>query len=65
MRPTASWQTLLDFAQPDRSMEPEREGDVRDSLADISAAREALGYVPAGFVRGRAAPYGRLVSREF
>jgi nucleoside-diphosphate-sugar epimerase len=25
----------------------EREGDVRDSLADISAAREALGYVPA------------------
>jgi UDP-glucose 4-epimerase len=25
---------------------PEREGDVRDSLADISAASEALGYAP-------------------
>ena len=26
--------------------QPEREGDVRDSLADISAAREAFGYQP-------------------
>ncbi len=32
---------------------PERSGDVRDSLADISAAREALGYVPqVGFEEG-------------
>ncbi|HYO26352.1 MAG TPA: LPS biosynthesis protein WbpP, partial [Lacipirellulaceae bacterium] len=27
--------------------EPARAGDVRDSLADITAAREALGYEPA------------------
>jgi len=32
---------------------PEREGDVRDSLADISAASVALGYVPqVGFEEG-------------
>jgi nucleoside-diphosphate-sugar epimerase len=32
---------------------PEREGDVRDSLADISAASTALGYVPqVGFEEG-------------
>ena len=32
---------------------PEREGDVRDSLADISAASQALGYVPqVGFEEG-------------
>lgn len=32
---------------------PEREGDVRDSLADITAASEALGYVPeVGFEEG-------------
>jgi nucleoside-diphosphate-sugar epimerase len=37
---------LLDYARgPEYGTE--REGDVRDSLADISAAREALGYVPA------------------
>jgi UDP-N-acetylglucosamine 4-epimerase len=28
------------------SFEPPRAGDVRDSLADISAARSALGYSP-------------------
>ncbi len=32
---------------------PERAGDVRDSLADITAAREALGYAPSvGFEEG-------------
>lgn len=32
---------------------PERDGDVRDSLADISAAREAFGYAPqVGFKDG-------------
>jgi nucleoside-diphosphate-sugar epimerase len=32
---------------------PEREGDVRDSLADIGAARTSLGYVPLiGFEEG-------------
>jgi nucleoside-diphosphate-sugar epimerase len=44
--------TLLGFAHPP-IYGPEREGDVRDSLADISAASEALGYVPQmGFEEG-------------
>jgi UDP-glucose 4-epimerase len=44
--------TILDFKHPP-IYGPEREGDVRDSLADISAAREALGYVPqVGFEEG-------------
>jgi nucleoside-diphosphate-sugar epimerase len=33
--------------------EPPRPGDVRDSLADISAAREAFGYVPTVPIEGR------------
>jgi len=37
--------TILDFPHPP-VYGPVREGDVRDSLADISAAREALGYEP-------------------
>lgn len=37
--------TLLDFEHPP-IYGPEREGDVRDSLADISAAADALGYAP-------------------
>jgi len=37
--------TLLEFAHPP-IYGPPREGDVRDSLADITAAAEALGYVP-------------------
>jgi UDP-glucose 4-epimerase len=37
--------TLLDFRHPP-IYGPEREGDVRDSLADISAAAVALGYTP-------------------
>ena len=37
--------TLLDYPRGPH-YGAEREGDVRDSLADISAAREALGYVP-------------------
>ncbi len=43
---------LLNF--PEAPMyAPERKGDVRDSLADISAAREALGYEPGvGFEEG-------------
>ncbi|MDE1176710.1 MAG: SDR family oxidoreductase [Edaphobacter sp.] len=40
----ASLATLLGFEHPPL-YGPEREGDVRDSLADISAASEALGYV--------------------
>ncbi len=36
---------LLDFHMPPK-YGPERAGDVRDSLADISAAREAFGYKP-------------------
>ena len=44
--------TLLGFRHPP-FYGPEREGDVRDSLADISAAKEALGYVPeTGFEEG-------------
>ncbi len=44
--------TLLGFAHPP-IYGPEREGDVRDSLADIRAATEALGYVPRiGFEEG-------------
>jgi len=44
--------TLLGFVHPP-IYGPEREGDVRDSLADISAAEEALGYVPrVGFEEG-------------
>ena len=30
----------------DRRFEPPRAGDIRDSWADISAAREVLGYEP-------------------
>ena len=37
--------SLLGFKHPPK-YGPEREGDVRDSLADISAASDALGYVP-------------------
>jgi nucleoside-diphosphate-sugar epimerase len=37
---------LLDFTR-EPEYGAEREGDVRDSLADISAARDALGYAPA------------------
>jgi UDP-glucose 4-epimerase len=36
---------LLEFPHPAQHG-PDRAGDVRDSLADISAAREAMGYVP-------------------
>lgn len=43
---------LMDFAKP-ALYGPERRGDVRDSLADISAAREAFGYEPTvGFEEG-------------
>jgi len=31
---------------------PERPGDVRDSLADISAARSAFGFAPAVPIEG-------------
>jgi UDP-glucose 4-epimerase len=37
---------LLEYPHP-AEYAGEREGDVRDSLADISAAREAFGYVPS------------------
>lgn len=44
--------TLTGFPHPP-IYGPEREGDVRDSLADITAATEALGYVPkVGFEEG-------------
>ncbi|RZU41670.1 SDR family oxidoreductase [Edaphobacter modestus] len=44
--------TLLGFEHPPIHG-PEREGDVRDSLADISAAFAALGYAPRiGFEEG-------------
>ncbi len=43
---------LLDFKQT-VLFGPERNGDVRDSLADVSAAREAFGYEPmVGFEEG-------------
>jgi len=43
---------LLDYGLPPR-YGPERAGDVKDSLADITAAREALGYAPTvGFEEG-------------
>lgn len=43
---------LLDFNQPPQ-YGPPRAGDVRDSLADITAAREAFGYEPKiGFEEG-------------
>ena len=35
---------------------PPRPGDIRDSWADVSAAREVLGYEPTRRARGRAAP---------
>jgi nucleoside-diphosphate-sugar epimerase len=45
---------LLDFPLPAKHG-PDRTGDVRDSLADISAATEAFGYQPAiGFREGLA-----------
>ena len=37
---------------------PPRAGDVRDSLADISRARELLGYAPHVVLRGRHPPPG-------
>lgn len=44
--------TLTGFKHPP-IYGPEREGDVRDSLADITAAKEALGYAPeVGFEEG-------------
>ncbi|MCU1225640.1 MAG: NAD-dependent epimerase/dehydratase [Edaphobacter sp.] len=44
--------TLLGFMHPSIHG-PDREGDVRDSLADISAARKALNYAPqVGFEEG-------------
>lgn len=44
--------TLVGFEHPP-IYGPEREGDVRDSLADISAASQALGYKPeVGFEEG-------------
>jgi nucleoside-diphosphate-sugar epimerase len=43
---------MLGFQHPP-AFEPERSGDVRDSLADISAARDAFGYRPeVGFEDG-------------
>ena len=43
---------LLNFPHPTQHG-PDRQGDVRDSLADISAAAEALGYHPqVGFEQG-------------
>jgi UDP-glucose 4-epimerase len=43
---------LMQFPQPP-DYGPERRGDVRDSLADISAAAEAFGYQPhVGFEEG-------------
>jgi UDP-glucose 4-epimerase len=39
--------------QPEKRYAPPRPGDVRDSWADVSAAREVLGYVPSvGFEEG-------------
>ena len=43
---------LLEFKEP-VLFGPERNGDVRDSLADVSAAKEAFGYQPlVGFEEG-------------
>lgn len=43
---------LLEYRHPPR-YGPDREGDVRDSLADISSARKAMGYAPhIGFEEG-------------
>jgi nucleoside-diphosphate-sugar epimerase len=43
---------LLEYPHPPQ-YGPDRAGDVRDSLADISAAREAMGYAPqVGFEEG-------------
>jgi nucleoside-diphosphate-sugar epimerase len=45
---------LLNFSLPAKHG-PDRAGDIRDSLADISAAAEAIGYQPAiGFREGLA-----------
>jgi nucleoside-diphosphate-sugar epimerase len=44
--------SLLEYPRPPK-YGPDRAGDVRDSLADISAACEAMGYVPrVGFEEG-------------
>ncbi|WP_179487980.1 SDR family oxidoreductase [Granulicella arctica] len=43
---------LLEYPHPPQ-YGPDRAGDVRDSLADVSAAREAMGYAPdVGFEEG-------------
>jgi nucleoside-diphosphate-sugar epimerase len=43
---------LLQYVHPPQ-YGPDRAGDVRDSLADVSAAREAMGYTPqVGFEEG-------------
>ena len=40
---------------------PGRQGDVRDSQADISKAKALLGYEPIVSVRGRPRPHDRVV----
>ena len=49
----ALWETLRVAAQSDLEVVygPERQGDVKDSLADVSKAKKLLGYVPEVGVR--------------
>jgi UDP-N-acetylglucosamine 4-epimerase len=49
----ALWETLRVAAKSDLEVVygPERAGDVRDSLADVSKAEKLLGYVPEVGVR--------------
>ena len=44
--------------------DPPRPGDVRESMADIAAARNLLGYEPQVEFRGRAAPLDRVLSAD-
>jgi UDP-glucose 4-epimerase len=43
---------------------PQRKGDVRDSMADISAARAALGFNPSVTLRDGLADYMRWMAKE-
>lgn len=47
------WDTISDLAEVDINPKhgPERPGDVRHSLADISKAEDLLGYTPSVFVK--------------
>ena len=44
---TAQWSRVILGKPVEKRYEPPRPGDIRDSWADIGAARETLGYGPS------------------